>query len=80
MGLGFFDDELKKYNENNINITLRPVFSSLVQDGKKSIDRYMKFVSKYSPKQKIIILGSDEILGGEENIDYLQKSMEQNNL
>ena len=80
MGLGFIDDELQRYKDNNINIVLRPVYFSLVQDAEKSIDRYMSFVEKYSPNQKILIFGSEELLGGEKNIDYLKDKMVEHNL
>jgi hypothetical protein len=80
MGLGFIDEELQRYKDNGINIVLRPVYFTLVQDGEKSIDRYMSFVEKFSPNQRLVIFGSEEMLGGEKNVDYLKEKMIEHNL
>ncbi|MGP1568155.1 MAG: DUF5693 family protein [Peptoanaerobacter stomatis] len=79
-GLGFVDSELQELKDNKFSINLRPVYIGAIQDEKKSIDRYINFIKKYSPNQRIVIFGGEEILGGEENTDYLAEKMKEASL
>lgn len=80
VGLGYLEKDLQELNDNDIPINLRPSYIGGLQDYKKTVDRYVSYVNKYSPNQKIVVFAGEEILGGKENIDYLAEKLEENSL
>ncbi|MDO4754379.1 MAG: DUF5693 family protein, partial [Bacillota bacterium] len=76
MGLGYLEQELHFLKKLQIRYALRPSFSPKLQDGKKTIDAFFAAVSKHNPNQNFILFGGKKILGGPENLAYLQEMTE----
>lgn len=80
-GLGFLDEDLKYLTENHIPYTLRPVYTQMLQDPKKSIDRYFEYLQKYPDNSNnLLIFGASEMLGGDQETEYFAQKIKEFNL
>lgn len=77
MGLGFPESELSMLKKAGIRFLLRPTFQPELQDGKKAIDAYFYYISKFAPDQRLLFMSGKNILGGAQNIAYLREKMDE---
>ena len=80
VGLGFTDSELEKLKANDIPFNLRPVYTELVQDSKKTIDRYFAYVREFVKNPSLLIFSGRELLGGEKGVDYLAQKIKETDI
>lgn len=79
-GLGFLEDEIKLAKASGLNVLLRPVYIADTQDAKKSIDRFIDSIDKNNLKQTYVIFAGEQVIGSDEELDYLAKTLYDRNI
>ncbi len=74
-GLGFLADEINTAKASGLNVLLRPTYLSDTQDAKKSIDRFIDYIDNYHLNQTYVIFSGEQVLGSDEELDYLAKTL-----
>lgn len=79
IGLGFIPSDLEAVKAAGLPIQLRPSYIADVQDGQKSVDRFIHAVKEHSNQSYAIFFG-DTILGMDSAADYMINAMKENNI
>ncbi len=72
-GLGYLDSEINIAKASGLDVLLRPVYIADTQDAKKSIDRFIDSIDTYDLKQSYVIFAGEQVIGSDEELDYLAK-------
>lgn len=79
VGLGFDEKKIKTAQNIGMEVNLRPVYYSSLQDGKKAIDRFFDTIDNLGIDQNYMISSGGEILGYDVQ-GYLAQRMNQRNM
>lgn len=80
VGLGFIDSEIETAQSSGLNVLLRPVYVSALQDGAKALKRFESTLDRHSIDQRYIIFGGEEAIGSDSELEALASLMEDRNM
>lgn len=79
-GLGFLDSEIEAAKESGLNVLLRPVYVSQIQNSREALQRFEDTLNRHSIDQRYIIFGGEEAIGTDDELEALAEIMEDRNM
>lgn len=80
LGIGYNEEKVKIIKDAGMNIVLRPINNVENWTGKKYIKSSLDQYSKFNIKPEYMVFAGGEILGYPDNIDMVQKFIQENNM
>ncbi len=79
VGLGYIDKDIEIIKDKGMPIQFKPVYMPEVQLAKPSVDRFIKYVQKYS-HQSYVMFSGNYVLAGDDSTDYFIEQLNNNNI
>lgn len=79
MGLGYIQSDIEMIKDAGLGIRFRPVFIQGEQDLKKTVDRFLDYVERYS-KQSYVVFKGNESFASDGKFDYVKEKFKEHRI